>query len=76
MKATYRGHIISVTREKCMGGWSQIYYSVFRDGRECTTGFTSDASPVREFIGHMKDRVDEELKLEKPWGHATTEAGD
>ena len=75
MKATYRGHEIEVTREKCLGGWSQIYFSVFRDGRECTSGFTSDASPVGEYMGYMKERVDAELALEKPWGKATTEAG-
>lgn len=68
MKATYKGHEIEVTREKCLGGWSQIYFSVFRDGRECTSGFTSDESPVREYMGYMKDRVDAELALAKPWG--------
>ena len=75
MKATYRGHEIEVTREMCAGGWKQIYYSIFRAGNECTSGFTSDTSPVREHMRWMKERVDSELESATPWGKPKTEAG-
>lgn len=70
MKTVYRGHEIDVHREKCMGGWSLLYYSIFRvsDGRECLSGFTEDTSPVRIFMAYMKERVDAELAGADPWG--------
>lgn len=69
MKIVYRGHEIDVRREKCMGGWPMLYYSIFRvsDGYECTSGFTEDASPVRTYVGYMKERVDAELAEADPW---------
>lgn len=69
MKVTYRGHSIEAKREKCMGGWDLLYYSIFResDGYECASGFTYDESPVRTFIEHMKERVDAELAEDDPW---------
>ena len=72
MKATYKGHEIDVRRERCMGGWPMLYYSIFRvsDGCECTSGFTEDASTVREYVGYMKERIDAELSEADPWGQA------
>lgn len=69
MKAVYKGHEIIVTRERCMGGWMQLYYSIFRlsDGYECTSGHTEDTSPVRTYIGYMKERIDTELAGDDPW---------
>jgi len=53
-----------------MGGWSQLFYSIFRisDGYECTSGFTTDESPVHVYMKYMKERVDAELAEETPWG--------
>ena len=70
MKDSYRGHEIEVFRDKCLGGWSQLYYSIFResDGYECTSGFTSDESPTRTYMKYMKERVDAELQEADPWG--------
>lgn len=70
MKIQYRGHEIEVFRDKCMGGWSQLFYSIFRisDGRECTSGFTTDESPVHVYMKYMKERVDAELAEATPWG--------
>jgi hypothetical protein len=69
VKGEYRGHEIEVTRERCMGGWDLLYYSIFRaaDGYECTSGFSYDESPVRTFFGYMEQRVDDELATDDPW---------
>ena len=58
MKTIYRGCEIEVTREKCLGGWSMIYFSVFDNGFEVTSGFSESSDTVLEFIKDMKDLVD------------------
>lgn len=70
MKAIHRGHEITVTRSDCMAGYSMLYYGIIRlsDGWECTSGYTEDASTVRQYVGYMKERVDAELEDEDPWG--------
>lgn len=70
MKTVYKGYEIDVHRDRCMGGWSMLYYSIFRlsDGYECTSGCTEDTSPVRVYVGYMKDRIDAELADSDPWG--------
>ncbi len=76
MKVSHRGHEIEVKRDRCMGGWSVLYYSIFResDGYECLSGFTEDTSSVREYVGYMKERIDAELAEKDPWGASTQEA--
>jgi hypothetical protein len=67
---SYRGHTIDVKRDRAMGGWQSIYYSIFResDSYECTSGFSAeDRTPVRDFVKHMKERVDAELAESDPW---------
>jgi hypothetical protein len=59
MKVTYRGCEIEVTREKCLGGWDVVYFSVFDDGFEVTSGFSESSDTVREFIKDMKKIVDD-----------------
>lgn len=70
MKRSYKGYDIEVTKEKSMGRDVLLYYSIFRqsDGLECCSGFTYGDESVSEFIKHMKDRVDGELKTKAPWG--------
>ena len=48
MKVIYRGHEIEVKREKCLGGWSELYTSVFRlsDGLECVCDCEDSAEKV------------------------------
>ena len=58
MKTIYRGCEIEVTREKCLGGWSMIYFSVFDNRFEVTSGFSESNDTVLEFIKDMKDLVD------------------
>jgi hypothetical protein len=69
VKTQYRGHEIDVTRGLCMGGWSMIFYWIFRvsDGYECTSGFSDTTDTVSEFTMHMKERVDAELAEADPW---------
>jgi hypothetical protein len=70
MKVIYRGHEIDVRRDKCMAGYSMLYYSIFRvsDWYECTSGFTEDSSTVHQYIKYMKERIDAELADVNPWG--------
>lgn len=69
MKVGYKGHTISVTRERCMGGWPLIYYGIYRDsdGYECAAGFTEEAVSVATYMGYMRERVDAELATDDPW---------
>ncbi|MCV0427562.1 MAG: hypothetical protein K5905_19050 [Roseibium sp.] len=69
LKETYRGHEIILSREENLGGWEQLYYSIYRssDGFECECDFTSDESELSDFMNDMKARVDEELSSKDPW---------
>jgi hypothetical protein len=73
MKVFYKGYEITVTKEKCLGGWVQTDYSVFRtvDGFECTSGFEDTSDSVRETIQYLKERIDAELKTDDPWGESS-----
>ena len=74
MKSIYRGHEIEVTRDRCLGGWQQMYYSIFRvsDGYECLSGFEDSAETVRDKMKQLKERVDAELKEADPWEEQKT----
>lgn len=69
MKVKHRGHTIEVEREKAMGGWSMLFWSIFRDsdGLECDSGFSDSDETVRELAGQLRERVDAELATEDPW---------
>lgn len=69
MKASYRGYDIDVHRERSMGGDILVYYSIFRrsDGYEATSGFSTGDDTIKDFIGMMKERVDNELAEADPW---------
>lgn len=75
MKAIYRGHEITVTREKCMAGYALLYWSVFRasDGYECASGVEDSSETVAGMMSVLRDRVDAELEESDPWEeHAGT----
>lgn len=62
MKVKYRGFEIDVRREKCMGGWSQVYFSVYgltNDLPCLADGFEDSADSVRDHMKWMKARVDD-----------------
>ena len=68
MKVEYRGHEIEVKRERCLGGWSMLYYSIMLYGYECLSNFEDSAEKVATMIKYLKQRVDAELSEEMPWG--------
>lgn len=71
MKVEYKGYEIDVTREKCMGGWEMLYYSVFTlDGHECLSNFEDSGETVRDKIGQLKELIDEEIASGDPFGLA------
>ena len=54
MKTTYRGCEIEVARDKCLGGWDMLFFSVFDGNYEVTSGFSESSDTVREFMKDMK----------------------
>lgn len=69
MKTTYRDHEIKVTREKCLGGWDILYFSIFRiaDLYECLSGFEDSEDNIEDKIQQLKNRIDDELLEKDPW---------
>lgn len=66
----YKGHEIRVVRDEAMGGWEALFCSVVRTedgflGDEFS--YTGDET-VWEMINILKNRVDNELASEDPWG--------
>ncbi len=61
MKIEYRGFDIDVYRSMCMGGWQQMYLSVFRqsDHYELICDYTEALDPVRDAVKWMKNRIDQ-----------------
>ena len=59
MKTIYKDCEIEVTRDKCLSGWDMLFYSVFDDGFEVTSGFSESSDTVREFIKDLKRLVDD-----------------
>lgn len=70
MKVSYKGYEIEVKRERCLGGWDMTYYTIYResDGYECVCDFSEGEDSVRDWIKWMKERVDDELASDDPWG--------
>jgi hypothetical protein len=59
MKKIYRNCEIESKREKCLGGWNEVYWSAYNvdDGYEIACGF--GGGTVRECFADMKLIVDE-----------------
>lgn len=58
MKVSYKGYEIEVNRDKCLGGYEMIYYSIFResDGLEVVSDFT-ESDTVWKVVAKMRMRV-------------------
>lgn len=63
MKRVYRGYEIEAHRERCLGGWPLLYFSVFRvrDGLECVAGFEDSSERVQTKMKQLREVVDREL---------------
>jgi hypothetical protein len=61
MKTNYKGYKITAERDQAMGGWTNIYFSVYRekDGLLIEDSFTSGDEKIRDMIKYMKHRVDQ-----------------
>lgn len=70
MRVKYRGYEIEAHRDRCLGGWSLLYYTVVRDvdGYEAVCGFEDSEEATREKLRQLKRRVDAELLEADPWG--------
>jgi hypothetical protein len=57
---TYRGFEVKVTREMCLGGWKQAYFSIYRscDGLCVAEDHTEATDPVYFLMALMLGRVD------------------
>lgn len=66
MIVNYKGYEIDCRREESMGAGEHLYYGVFRisDGLLVIGSFTTGNDSERDFIGFMKERVDEFIKTE------------
>ena len=63
MKVIYKNCEIECTREKALSGDKLLFFSVFDiaahdPGLEITSGYTEGKDTVREYIGYMKEIVD------------------
>ena len=59
MKIKYRGCEIEVTREKCLGGWNELFYSVFDGDFEVVSGFSEGDDKIKDFANNLKELVDD-----------------
>lgn len=59
MKTIYKGCEIDVTREQCLSGYKMLFYSVFDNGFEVTSGFSESNDTVRDYIKWLKTVVDD-----------------
>lgn len=61
MKVKYKGFELEAKREKCMAGYSLLYYTAYRicDGWEMICSFSDCGDTVRDYLGFLKGWVDE-----------------
>lgn len=61
MKRIYRGFEIEAKREKSLGGWEQIYYTIISEDETLTLedSFYDSEDKVLDFINGLKNVVDD-----------------
>lgn len=64
MKVTYKGFEIEVKRDKCLAGYSMLYYTVFqiKNGLCLADSFEDSDETVREKIKQLKSLVDDYIE--------------
>jgi hypothetical protein len=70
MRTKYKGYEINVWRERCSGGWTQLYYTIFgiENRREYLCNFEDSTETQRSMTAILKGRIDAELADAMPWG--------
>lgn len=59
IKTNYKGHVLEVTREKSLGGWDTLYYSVYTPtGYELLSSFEDSEEKIRDKLEQLKEVVD------------------
>ena len=62
MIVKYKDYIIDVKREKCMAGYTLLYYSVASpSGEEIICDLEDSSEKVRDMVKSMKNRIDEHI---------------
>lgn len=74
MKTIYRGHEIDVTRDKCLAGYSMIYYSIMYGDYECVSSYQDTRDTVKTITKHLKRWVDSAMEDEFPWDNFSKDA--
>lgn len=59
MKEMYKGCEIEVTREKSLSGDSMLFYSIFDEDTEVTSGFSEGEDTVKDYLDSLKNVVDD-----------------
>lgn len=70
MRVDYRGFEIEANREKSMGGWSNIYYTVMRkeDGWFLEDSFYGGEDRIGSFVEDLKVLVDDYYENPEEYG--------
>jgi hypothetical protein len=62
MKVNYKGFKLEATREKSLGGWSTLYYTVYTPtGFELVSNFEDSEETVKDKIQQLKGIVEDYL---------------
>jgi len=69
MKVNYKGFEVYAKREKALGGGDNLYFYIMRksDGYFLSDGFTTGDDTVKDYIGYLKESVDDFLKNPQDW---------
>lgn len=67
MKVMYRECEIECTRDKSLSGDTLLFYSIFKDGYEITSGFSEGEDTVKEWMKSLKKMVDDYIENPEDW---------
>ncbi|WP_326400751.1 hypothetical protein [Paenibacillus ottowii] len=60
MKVDYKGFKLEATREKSLGGWDTLYYTIYTpSGFELVSSFEDSEETVKDKIQQLKDIVED-----------------
>jgi hypothetical protein len=59
MKGKYKGCDIEVIKEKCLAGYKMLFFSIFDDGFEVTSGYSEGEDTIKDYYESMKKVIDD-----------------